>query len=474
MSDSSAAAPTGPARTSMTSSPEGESRPGDKRPVPPTSQRRGAMRALKSPAAQIGIAAVAGILFGLVVGEWAANLKFIGDLFVRLIQMAIVPLVMASVIVATGSIAGKGTGRLTLHTFGWMFGFSIIAALVAWVLGELLQPGAGMVFAGEIDPALEEKAGAATGWQETILGFVSTNIFAAMSTATMVPIIIFSLIFGAALNNHASKTGNTLILSFFDQLQQIVLIMIRLVMHIAPVGVFALLAALTGDVGFAVVTTTLKYLGATALGVVFLTILFVVVVTMRTRLNPARLPGKLAEQTAIAVTTTSSAVTFPTVLRNTVEKVGVSQRIANFTLSVGLTMGSYGAVLNYVIVIMFLAQSGGVTLTPGQIVLGIGLAIMLNMGTITVPGGFPVVAMFLGTTLGLPLQAVGLLIAVDWFTGILRTFLNVNGDTFVAMLVAHSSQDLDRDVYNGKKALTAEVLDADDYEKRFARTDQAG
>jgi Na+/H+-dicarboxylate symporter len=413
------------------------------------------MKALKNPAAQIGIAAVAGILFGLIVGEWAANLKFIGDLFIRLIQMAIVPLVMASVIVATGSIAGKGTGKLTLRTFGWMFGFSVVAAIVAWVLSELIRPGAGMVFTGEIDPALEETAGAATGWQDTILGFVSTNIFAAMSTATMVPIIIFSLIFGAALNNYASRTGNTLMLSFFDQLQQIVLTMIRFVMYIAPVGVFALLAALTGDVGFAVVTTTLKYLGATALGVVILTILFVVVVTMRTGLNPARLPGKLAEQTAIAVTTTSSAVTFPTVLRNTVEKVGVSQRIANFTLSVGLTMGSYGAVLNYVIVIMFLAQSGGMTLTAGQIVLGIGLAIMLNMGTITVPGGFPVVAMFLGTTLGLPLQAVGLLIAVDWFTGILRTFLNVNGDTFVAMLVAKSSNDIDRDVYDGRKAVTA-------------------
>jgi Na+/H+-dicarboxylate symporter len=431
------------------------------------------MKALKNPAAQIGIAAVAGILFGLIVGEWAANLKFIGDLFIRLIQMAIVPLVMASVIVATGSIAGKGTGKLALRTFGWMIGFSIVAALVGWALSGLIQPGVGMVFTGEVDPKLEETAGQAAGWQDTILGFVSTNIFAAMSTAAMVPIIIFSLIFGAALNNYAGKTGNTLVLSFFDQLQQIVLTMIRLVMYIAPIGVFALLAALAGDVGFAVVTTALKYLGTTALGVVILTALFIAVVTMRTGLNPARLPGKLAEQTAIAVTTTSSAVTFPTVLRNTVEKVGVSQRIANFTLSVGLTMGSYGAVLNYVIVIMFLSQSGGMALTAGQVVLGIGLAIMLNMGTITVPGGFPVVAMFLGTTLGLPLQAVGLLIAVDWFTGILRTFLNVNGDTFVAMLVAKSSNEIDRDVYNGKKAVTAEALVAKDHEEKFARADQA-
>ncbi|WP_454851767.1 dicarboxylate/amino acid:cation symporter [Promicromonospora soli] len=411
------------------------------------------MKALKNPALQIGIAAIAGIAFGLAAGEWASNLKFVGDLFVRLIQMSIVPLVMASVIVATGSMSGKGAGRLAVRTFGWMISLSVVAALLAWGLSELIRPGAGMVFAGELDPALAPPE--PTSWQDTVLGFVSTNIFEAMSTATMVPIIVFSLLFGAALNAYVATTGNRLVLGFFDQVQQIVLTMIRFVMYIAPIGVFCLLAALAGDVGFAVVTTALSYLGTTLLGVVILMLLFVAIVALRTGLSPWKLPRKLAEQTAIAVTTTSSAVTFPTVLRNAVEKVGISQRVASFTLSVGLTMGSYGAVLNYTIVVLFLAQAGDVTLSPGQLVLGMGLAVLLNMGTITVPGGFPVVAMFLATSLGLPFEAVGLLIAVDWFTGIFRTFLNVNGDTLVAMLVAGASNEIDRDVYNGKKTVTA-------------------
>jgi Na+/H+-dicarboxylate symporter len=230
-------------------------------------------------------------------------------------------------------------------------------------------------------------------------------------------------------------------------------------MYIAPVGVFCLLAALTGDVGFAVVTTALSYLGTTLLGVVILFVLFVTIVALRTRLSPWKLPRKLAEQTAIAVTTTSSAVTFPTVLRNAQEKVGISRRVASFTLSVGLTMGSYGAVLNYTIVVMFLAQAGDISLSTGQLVLGMALAVLLNMGTITVPGGFPVVAMFLATSLGLPFEAVGLLIAVDWFTGIFRTFLNVNGDTLVAMLVANASGEIDRDVYDERKTVAAESVD---------------
>ncbi|BBY93109.1 hypothetical protein MGALJ_27780 [Mycobacterium gallinarum] len=304
------------------------------------------MKALSHPALQIGVAAVAGLAFGLIAGEWAANLKFVGDMFIRLIQMSIVPLVMASVIVATGSMTGAGTGRIAFRTFKWMFGFSIVAAILAWVLSVLIRPGSGIEFSGEVDSSLQESAGEALGWQDTLLNFVSKNIFEAMSSASMVPIIVFSLLLGVALRNQINKTGDTRVLTFIDQIQQIVLTMIRLVMYAAPIGVFCLLAALAGDVGFAVVTSALKYLGATLAGVLILFALFVVVVTLRTRLSPWKLPGKLVEQTAIAITTTSSAVTFPTVLKNTVEKVGVSQKVANFTLSVGLTMGSYGAVLN--------------------------------------------------------------------------------------------------------------------------------
>jgi len=412
-------------------------------------------------------------LIGLIAGEWAGNLKFVGDLFIRLIQMAIVPLVMASVIVATGSMTGNGMGRLAGRTFGWMIGFSIVAALVGWGLAALFQPGVGIDYSGTIDPSLQKSATPTSSWQDTVLGFVSTNIFNAMSTANMLPIIVFSLLFGLALNGYVRATGNRLVVTLLDQVQQVVLGMIRLVMRIAPIGVFCLLAALAGDVGFAVVTTALSYLGATLLGVVIVSVLFVIVVAARTRLSPWALPGKLAEQTIIAVTTTSSAVTFPTVLKNAVEKVGISQRVASFTLSVGLTMGSYGAVLNYTIVILFLAQAGRVELSPGQVVLGMALAIMLNMGTITVPGGFAVAATFLATSLGLPLQAVGLLIAVDWFTGIFRTFLNVNGDTMIAMLVGTATDEIDRDVYAGRKTVTAETVDEDAMAETFATADRA-
>lgn len=430
------------------------------------------MKLLKSTAIQILVGAAAGVLFGLAVGDWAANVKFLGDIFIRLIQMAIVPLVMSSVIVATGAVTGRGTGVLMARTFAWILGFSVVAAALGWVLSVVLQPGSGMTFDGPLDPTLEESASSVASWQQTLTDFVSTNIIGSMSTASMVPIIVFSLMFGLALNSTVAKTGNRSVLDFAEQVQAVVLTMIRFVMNVAPIGVFALLANLTGTVGFSVVTTAFAYLGTTLLGVVIMLAVLVAVVTVVTRLNPARLPSKLVEQTVVAVTTTSSAVTFPTVLRNTVEKVGVSQRVANFTLSIGMTMGSCGAVLNYMVVVMFLAQAGGVDLSLGQIVLGMTLAILLNIGTITVPGGFPVVALFLATSLDLPFEAVGLLIAVDWFTGILRTFLNVNGDTIVAMLVANATDEIDREVYNSQKTVVAEEIDLEEFKEQFEAADQ--
>ncbi|WP_309069604.1 cation:dicarboxylate symporter family transporter, partial [Microbacterium sp.] len=122
-------------------------------------------------------------------------------------------------------------------------------------------------------------------------------------------------------------------------------------------------------------------------------------------------------------------------------------------------------------VVLFLAQAGDVELTAGQIVLGMGLAVLLNMGTITVPGGFPVVATFLATAVGLPIEAIGLLIAVDWFTGVLRTFLNVNGDTMMALLVAHPSGEIDRDVYEGRRTVTTAPVDVAERREHFERAD---
>lgn len=150
---------------------------------------------------QIIIATVGGILFGTLVGEWAGNLKFIGDIFIRLIQMSVVLLVMTSVVSAIGEMARESESqslglKVGIHTFGWIIFTSVFASVLGFLLAYWVRPGDGM----QVTEAFVASEATSLGFQETMTNFVSTNIFSAMANADMIPIIVFSVLFGIGLN----------------------------------------------------------------------------------------------------------------------------------------------------------------------------------------------------------------------------------------------------------------------------------
>lgn len=408
--------------------------------------------------AQIIIAVVAGIAFGTIAGEWAGNLKFIGDIFIRLIQMSVVLLVMTSVISAIGEMARNNEEnqlglKVGAMTFFWIIFATLIASGLGFLLATIVRPGEGM----QITDAFVAEETTSLGFQETITNFVSTNIFSSMAAGEMIPIIVFSVLFGIGLNQWIKKSGDTTVLDIIKHTNNITLNVIQTVMKIAPIGIFALLANVAGTIGLAVIGPMIKYLGILLIGVTIVIIFMVLLTAAICKVNPAKMPKKFLDMSIIALTTTSSAITFPTALKDTIEKFGVRRDIANFTMSVGMTMGSAGAAMSYVIMILFMQQASGVELSPIELIVGIFLAVMLTLGTITVPGGSAVVATFLATSLGLPVESIALIIGVDWFAGMFRTFLNVNNDVIVSMLVANSVDALDHDVYNSKKTVSAEA-----------------
>lgn len=408
--------------------------------------------------AQIIIAVVAGIAFGTIVGEWAGNLKFIGDIFIRLIQMSVVLLVMTSVISAIGEMARNNEEnqlglKVGAMTFFWIIFATLVASGLGYLLATIVRPGEGM----QITDAFVAEETTSLGFQETVANFVSTNIFSSMAAGEMIPIIVFSVLFGIGLNQWIKKSGDTTVLDIIKHTNNITLNVIQTVMKIAPIGIFALLANVAGTIGLAVIGPMIKYLGILLIGVTIVMIFMVLLTAAICKVNPAKMPKKFLDMSIIALTTTSSAITFPTALKDTIEKFGVRRDIANFTMSVGMTMGSAGAAMSYVIMILFMQQASGVELSAIELIVGIFLAVMLTLGTITVPGGSAVVATFLATSLGLPVESIALIIGVDWFAGMFRTFLNVNNDVIVSMLVANSVDALDHDVYNGKKTVSAEA-----------------
>lgn len=401
---------------------------------------------------QILIATIGGIIFGALIGPWASNIKFIGDIFIRLIQMSVILLVMSAVAAAVGSGDGQDVGKMGFHTFKWIILFTVISAGLGIALSMLIQPGVGIQIANaeEIANATVES----TSLQDTVLGFVSTNIIGSMADSAMVPCIVFALFFGVAMGAYTRQSGNRNMADWVTGLNAIITNIIKTVMHIAPIGIFCLLADVAGSTGFKVIIPMLKFLGVLFIGDVIQFLIYGPLTATLCKVNPAKMPKKFAKMSMMAVTTTSGAICLPTKMEDAVTKFGVSRKVADFTGPITMSMNSCGAAMCYVVAIFFMAQSTGVNLTVYQMGMAILLSCLMCMGTIVVPGGSVIVYTFLASSLGLPLESIAILIGIDWFSGMFRTLMNVDVDVMVGMLVASKLGELDRDVYNGVKEVT--------------------
>ena len=401
---------------------------------------------------QILIATAGGIVFGALVGEWASNLKFIGDIFIRLIQMSVVLLVMSAVASAVGGGDGQDVGKMGFHTFKWIIIFTVISAGLGVALSMLLQPGIGVEIASAADVA---NSSVETGSiQDTILGFVPTNIINSMAEGSMVPCIVFSLFFGVAMGAYAKESGNRNIIEWVQGLNGVITNIIKIVMNVAPIGIFCLLANVAGTTGFKVIIPMLKFLLVLLIGDAIQFLLFGPFTAAVTKVNIFKMPKKFAKMSMMAVTTTSGAICLPTKMEDEVTKFGISRKVADFTGPITMSMNSCGAAQCYVAAIFFMAQSTGIQMTPYQMGMAILLSCLMCLGTISVPGGSVIVYTFLATSLGLPLESIAVLIGIDWFAGMFRTLMNVDIDVMIGLLVASKLGELDRDVYDEKKTVT--------------------
>ena len=401
---------------------------------------------------QILIATAGGIVFGALVGEWASNLKFIGDIFIRLIQMSVVLLVMSAVASAVDGGDGQDVGKMGFHTFKWIIIFTVISACLGVALSMLLQPGIGVEIASVADVA---NSSVETGSiQDTILGFVPTNIINSMAEGSMVPCIVFSLFFGVAMGAYAKESGNRNIIEWVQGINGVITNIIKIVMNVAPIGIFCLLANVAGTTGFKVIIPMLKFLLVLLIGDAIQFLLFGPFTAAVTKVNIFKMPKKFAKMSMMAVTTTSGAICLPTKMEDEVTKFGISRKVADFTGPITMSMNSCGAAQCYVAAIFFMAQSTGIQMTPYQMGMAILLSCLMCLGTISVPGGSVIVYTFLATSLGLPLESIAVLVGIDWFAGMFRTLMNVDVDVMIGLLVASKLGELDRDVYDEKKTVT--------------------
>lgn len=393
---------------------------------------------------QIFLAMMLGIVAGLVLPELMVELKFIGDIFLRLIQMGIILLVMGSVIEAIGSLHRKEIGNLGLKA---LFGFAlttISAAVVGIVIANVIQPGAGIVYNEELTTSI--KATDKTIAQ-IITDFFPSNIISSIGSGSTIQVIVFAILAGLASSIISESNPNNTFLNNIKSLNEILLQVIKLVMKIAPLGIFCLLGWVIGYYGIQVILPLFKFLLAFAIGMTLILAVFIFITATVVKVSPLKLSKKLLRMGVMAFTTTSSAITLPTKMADSEERIGVSKRVSRLINPLGMSLNSDGLAIYLALSCLTIAQFFNIEMSIQQQFIVVIMSTLATLGTVTVPGGGLVALAIVLPTVGLPIEGVALLAGIDWFSGMFRTVLNVIDDVLVALLVAHSENEFDREIF---------------------------
>ncbi|MFH1725564.1 MAG: dicarboxylate/amino acid:cation symporter [Elusimicrobiota bacterium] len=382
--------------------------------------------------------AVMGILCGWFIGEPMASWDWVGEFFLTCLKMLIVPLVMASMVVGIGKLGDvRDVGRTGLYTVLYYMATTAVAVVIGIVLVVALQPGAGVdIFGAEVP---ERVRGKQFGLPDFFLSFISPNIVEAMSEMKLLPIIIFSLAFGGVASTLGKK--GEIIFAFFTAVNEVIMKMVGLILWLAPVGVFALIAARLGTAGGSEgILNILQSLGAYTLVVLLglathaFVVLPLLLVTLGGR-QPLRYALGLTEALLSAFATASSSATIPLTLKCLKENNNIREEAADFVIPLGATINMDGTALYEAVAAVFIAQAWGIDLSGGALVLVCLTATLASIGAAGIPQAGLVTMVIVLQAVHLPLEGIGLILAIDWFLDRCRTTVNVWGDSVGAAFI---------------------------------------
>jgi len=267
------------------------------------------------------------------------------------------------------------------------------------------------------------------------------------------PTIVFGIFFGVAASQVAVKLNNRAIIDGIAIFNRTIIKLMTNVMVIAPFGIAILLATTIGRLGVQVMLPLVRFLLVYGAATAIFWIALHLVVCAICKLSPLKLARHLIDMAVMAAATGSSAITLPVVLRDCREKVGLSEKITQLIMPLGVAICSPGAAMHMSIITMCVAQMFGITFGAGQIVYIIALAALASMANAVMPGAGILSLTIMVTALGLPMESIALFASVEWFIGIYRTTLNVTADVYAGLVVAKMEGEIDYDIFNGKKKL---------------------
>lgn len=405
------------------------------------------------------LGAVAGIALSLSgLGSWGAVLQPAGDIFISLIKMVVIPLVMASIILGTASLGDlRALGRIGLKTIAFYLVGSAIAVAFGLVAANLFAPGAGLddqkrqAIVAEVEKNTEmvrKIEGAKAGVEEgggvgqMLSRIIPSNPIKAMADGQMLPIIFFSILFGVALTmvGEGPRAG---VVGFLDGVNEAMIVLVNGIMALAPYAVFAIITAVTAQLGIEFLLSLMRYalltIGTMA---AFYVIFYSIVVRAMGGISPLRFFKAMRPVGLIAFSTSSSNATLPENMLVCQRDLGVSKSVSSFVLPLGATVNMNGTAIYQGISVMFIAQVFGRDLTLVQQLTVVLTAVLASIGAAGVPGAGMIMLAMVLSSVGLPTAGIAVVLGVERILDMLRTVLNVTGDAAAAVIVGNTEGGL--------------------------------
>ncbi len=402
---------------------------------------------------QILLGLVLGAVAGILVGERIGVIKPVGDVFIKLITMIVVPLVLASILVGVASLGDLAKlGRIGLKTVAYYLVTTSIAITIGLALANLVKPGS------RLDPTVSEEllsdfAGAAQvnieaatekpSVVDTLIDIIPTNPVSSMADANMLQIIFFALVFGIALT-YMERSKAEPVIAFMDTVNEAMIQLVHLVMKIAPYGVFALVAAIIGQYGVGILQTLVVYSVVVVVGLaIHGAVVYPAAVKIFSGMSPVWFFKGIAPAQLVAFSTSSSNATLPVTMECAEENLGVSEEVSAFVLPLGATINMDGTALYQGVATIFIAQVYGLDLTLGQQLMVVLTATLASIGAAGVPGVGMITLALVLQTVGVPLEGLALILGVDRILDMCRTAVNITGDSSCAVVVAATENELE-------------------------------
>ncbi|PSV47083.1 dicarboxylate/amino acid:cation symporter [Photobacterium sp. GB-36] len=403
---------------------------------------------------------VLGILTGFLIRTFLADISFIheyivnglfdvgGKIFIASLKMLVVPLVFVSLVCGTSSLKDIATlGRLGGKTVLFYLATTAIAITLALFLANVFQPGAG----ADLSAATTFAAKEAPTLGSVIVGMFPTNPISSMANGNTLQIIVFAVLFGIAISA-AGKPGER-IAEVFKDLNEVIMKLVALLMNIAPFGVFFLMAKLFTGLGLDAIFNLINYfLVLVAALLIHGLVTYSAMLKIFTGLSPITFLKKMEDAVMFAFSTASSNATIPVTMETATKRLGVNNKIASFTVPLGATINMDGTAIMQGVATVFIAQAFNIDLSMGDYIAVIVTATLASIGTAGVPGvGLIMLAMVLNQV-GLPVEGIAIIMGVDRLLDMIRTAVNITGDSVVTCIVAKSENEIDIERFNDPTA----------------------